>query len=467
MKLIVTRRTAQTLSRFSKNNSPFLVVAGMFAVAGIIFVFRSSAAVTSVSVEPEQGTLSGPVTKVTDTAASGGSYVRFGSTTGPIPGPNEPYLIDDASRTMTVNPIGDYTTNLRNLTAQLVTRADANNPWTLRLMPGTFTLTGGVTMTNLDHVHITSVYQNQPATVTKSSINVEYLFNCKFCNNFRISYLTFVGVTSTYDPNAIHWPDQGIYIGSSHDTKVDHSTFRNIGNAALRHNTRTDDPILGVNSYNHYIEDNTFENVWQVTTTQDSGTTHGGSRNWWVQRNTFRGMYGSLKFCSRTAGARDGHILNNTFTDSRTGSIEMCSTTALEIRGNTFTNNTGLVFSGYTNDTVAGGFEWGDDVTFADNTITGSVQGFRIAYDTYPDGYKPVGNNLVISGNRVSNLSDTDPNRATFRIVNGAAAGVTITNNAFTSIANRYYWEIPSGSTGITISGNTVNGAPFNSTTGR
>jgi hypothetical protein len=401
----------------------------------------------------------------------------WGMTTGtptptpaPTPGPTQAYLVDEATRTMTINPIGDYTTNLRTLMGQLVTKATATTPWTLRFMPGTYTLTGTIVTSNLDHVHITSVDQIRPATITKPSSSVDYFLTFRFANNIRISYLTFVGVTSVYDPawadgvndsTEAHWPDQGIWFGSSHDTRVDHSTFRNIGNAAIRHNTRLDDPIRPINSYNHFIEDNLFEKVWQVTTTQDGGNTHGGSRDWWVQRNTFKGIYGSLKFCSRTSGASGGHILNNTFLDTVTGPIELCGTTNIEIKTNTFTNINGLVVSAYTNDSAASGYHWGDNITFSGNSITNARQGIRFAYDRYSDGFQPVGHNLVVSGNTFNQMYDTDTGRGTIRVVNGPMIGASILNNTL-QIVNNNPWDFETGSSGIVIQGNTVNGASYN-----
>jgi hypothetical protein len=378
----------------------------------------------------------------------------------PTPGPAQEYVIDNATRTMTINPVGDFTANLDTLVTQLEGRSDQNELWTLRFMPGTYTLTSDIVMTELKNVHITSVNTASPAVITKTSMSVEYFFTCRYCSSIRISYLTFEGVTTAYDPNAVHWPDQGVWFGSSHDTRVDHSTFRHIGNAALRHNTRTDDPILGVNSYNHYIEDNTFEKVWQVTTTQDSGTTHGGSRDWWVQRNTFNQVYGSLKFCSRTSGAERGHILNNTFSNAYNGPIELCSTTDVEISNNTFQNNPGLVVSSYTNDAAGAGFQWGDNITFSNNTITGSVQGLRFDYTPYPDSFQAVGHNLVISGNTFLQITDTDPNRGTIRVVNGIVDNVDILNNTFTSVTTNDLFDLGS-STNVTIQGNTRDGVQY------
>jgi hypothetical protein len=82
---IAALRTIQTLARFTKNNMPLVVVVPVFAVAGVIFVFRSSAAVSSVSIETEQGTLSSPAVLVSDASASGGSYVKFSGGTVSAP----------------------------------------------------------------------------------------------------------------------------------------------------------------------------------------------------------------------------------------------------------------------------------------------------------------------------------------------------------------------------------------------
>lgn len=69
-----------------KRALPLLLFALGFAVIGTILLFASRAATPYVSLEPEQGTKSSSVTTVTDTTASGGQAVKFGTgTTGPSP----------------------------------------------------------------------------------------------------------------------------------------------------------------------------------------------------------------------------------------------------------------------------------------------------------------------------------------------------------------------------------------------
>ncbi len=59
-----------------------LIVIGVFVVLGGLYLVASHAATPFVSTEPETGTLSGCASMVTDTAASGGSAIKFGCATG-------------------------------------------------------------------------------------------------------------------------------------------------------------------------------------------------------------------------------------------------------------------------------------------------------------------------------------------------------------------------------------------------
>jgi hypothetical protein len=395
------------------------------------------------------------------------------SAPAPIPGSNQTYIIDDATRTMTINPVGDYTANLKMLVNRLATRADKSQLWTLRFMPGTYQMTSEVKTTRLENVHITSVDTAQPAHLRKvegwNSNTGMYLFRCEYCAHVRISYLQFTGLMTVYNPNdtVLHWPDQGVYYASSHNMRVDHSKFYNIGNAAVRTNTLEYDPILGVNSSNSWIEDNYFENVWQITTTSEGSVTHGATRDWWFQRNTIKNLRGSVKNCSRTAGAYGARILNNSWLDSTRDAIELCSVNKVEIRGNTFQNTGGFLVSGYTNNAQKDGvwnasFPWAQDITFAENVSTQSRYGLRLGLDPYTDGYQPVARNLVISNNRLSKVTATEHWKPVFQVEFGPVIGATVTNNTLSEITNGKYWGFASGSSGITIQGNSVNGASYN-----
>jgi hypothetical protein len=391
---------------------------------------------------------------------------NWGSTyTIPLPSPTDPYLVDPGSRTMTVNTVGDYTANLNLLLSQLESRSDKTDLWTLRLMPGTYNLTGPLDADGLRNVRITSVDTSQPASLVKGPAWAgEYMLHCLYCADVRIDHLDFTGKMATYDPsdNTVHWTDQGIWLGSSHDMRVDHSQFRNIGNAAIRTNTDKDDPVAGVNSWNTWIEDNDFDNVWQVTTTSDNTLTRGGTRDYWFQRNTFSNLRGSLKFCSRTDGAKNAHILDNTWNSSSAQAIELCSVNNVEIRRNNFKNIRSFILNAYTNDLAVTGFQWGEDLTVADNVANDVSLGLRFSLPKYNDNFQPVGRRISISNNQFTKITSADTGGAAIRVVNGPAENVSLTNNALAQVTNGFYWEFDNVSTGLLLQGNTVDGVPYN-----
>lgn len=367
-----------------------------------------------------------------------------------------------AATTYTVTPTGDrHAVTQRYLTA-LADRSDKATPWTLQFAPGTYDLPDQWTVTGLQNVHLTSQDPANPATLTKGpGWSGEYLVWLYHGSDIRVSHLNFVGdfVDDPGDHGA-HWHDQGVWFASCHDTRVDHCSFSDIGNAAIRHNTGLDDEP-GVHSWNHVVEDNTFVNCWQVTTTQEGDVDHGGSHDWTVRHNTFTRMRGSVKFASRTPGAHTAKILHNTWTDAADTPIELCSVDDVEIRGNSFTNTGGSLVNAYTND-VRGvrGFTWAHGITFADNTSHGSRDGFRLAMNRYGDGYQPSGSNLVVRNNTIAGVSSTDTAQATVRVVYGGVAGVVLADNRFSRIENDTPRSFDRACTGISIAGNTLDGSP-------
>jgi beta-glucanase (GH16 family) len=80
--------TIKNYSSFSKQQLVVFVL--IFALIGVYFLYRSFAAGAFASLEPENGTLSGAVTVGTDSTASGGKYVQFGSSPTPPPPPPPP-----------------------------------------------------------------------------------------------------------------------------------------------------------------------------------------------------------------------------------------------------------------------------------------------------------------------------------------------------------------------------------------
>lgn len=71
----ISRRTAEY-----RNAAPMMVAFVLFAFLGVHFIFVSKAATFATSSEAESGAVSGNAQTATDATASGGSYVKFGST---------------------------------------------------------------------------------------------------------------------------------------------------------------------------------------------------------------------------------------------------------------------------------------------------------------------------------------------------------------------------------------------------
>lgn len=74
------------LTKFRRSTAAIFVL--LFAIIGTTLLVITHAASPTFNIEPENGTASGNVTVGTDSTASGGKYVQFGSTSTTIPGSN-------------------------------------------------------------------------------------------------------------------------------------------------------------------------------------------------------------------------------------------------------------------------------------------------------------------------------------------------------------------------------------------
>lgn len=91
-------------------------VVALFVLAGFIII-NSHAAGPLLSVQPEAGALTSPASRVTDSTASGGSAIRFGSAVE-LPTPvAPPPVIGAPSCTTTVSPGGNISASIAGLTA--------------------------------------------------------------------------------------------------------------------------------------------------------------------------------------------------------------------------------------------------------------------------------------------------------------------------------------------------------------
>lgn len=373
------------------------------------------------------------------------------ATTAPL------YTLDAKNHIITIHPTGDASTQINSAFTYLANRSDQDTPWTMKFDAGKYYLERQIGANSLKNVTLLSD-RNNPAILIKSpSFQNEYLFYTRFSKNIAVKNFDFYGLSRVYNPNnytsdptAPVWMDQGLYFGSSNGVVVNMNRFFSFGNAAIRITTTERDPVRGVNSFNSEVTQNYFNNVFQVTTTSND-TVHGGSSDFLFQGNTFDDLRGSIKFASRTAGASNVYIRYNTIRSSSTDGIEIVGYVNMDIYKNVFQNIARNAINCYSNGRSVTGFQWGENITFRNNTVKNTGGGFRFSADAFGDGFQPIPKNVTFTANEFSDLTGSAP---AITLLNSPFPGLTITNNKFNNIPSKTYYYIQQKSTSMSISNN-------------
>lgn len=380
--------------------------------------------------------------------------------------PASAYLLDKTNHVVTISPGTDNATttaDIRNALTYLAGRSDKSTRWTAKFKPGKYYLTVQLVTSNLENVDFVSDPAN-PAMIIKaptwSSSNGEFMLFNRFSKNVSMKGFSFYGKTDYATSKDPVWPDQGIYFGSSNGVTIDNNKFNNFGNAALRVATYEKDPVAGVNSFNTKVINNTFNNIFQISTTSND-MIHGATANYVLENNKFYNLRGSVKFASRTAGAKNVKLVGNTINGGDHYGFEIDNYDDFEISGNTIQNVKEVAINIYTNARAPKGFPWGDNFTIARNVIETCGRGIRFSPDPYSDGYKPLPHNLVIDANTLTNITNPTTSLPAISITNGIVDGIKILNNKMNKIASKNYIGISSGSTNITKLGNYVDGVAY------
>jgi hypothetical protein len=352
------------------------------------------------------------------------------------------YTIDSQARIITLKPSEDAATQINNVLLYLNQRPDQGNVWTVRFEPGRYLLNKSIRLDRLQNVSLVSDRQN-PAILRKdpATFKNEYLFYTRFSKNVSVSGFDIYGLSVEFKPelyatssNPI-WHDQGLYFGSCNGVLVQENRFFNFGNAALRITTTESDPVRGVNSFNSTVLRNYFRNVYQVTTTSND-TIHGGTSNYYFMGNTFDELRGSLKFASRTTGATDVRVHFNSIRSGNTDGIEIVGYNNLELYKNKIQNVARHAINCYSNGRSGSGFQWGDNIHFISNEISGANWGLRFSADAFSDGYHPSPGNIRIEKNLFNNITGPSPAIA---LSNGTFQAPTIKDNQLNNIISKKY----------------------------
>ncbi|WP_373531524.1 hypothetical protein [Vampirovibrio sp.] len=376
------------------------------------------------------------------------------------------YQLDAGARSIGISPGSTpsaTTTDLRNALNYLATLKDKSRVWTVNMAPGKYFVTNQLTVRNLQNVNFLSNL-NSPAQLIKnpgwnSATGGEYLMHITYSKNVSVAGMQFYGTTNYTKNSDPVWSDQGIYFGSCDTVVIKNNGFFNFGNSALRVATHERDPIRGVNSRNTQVLNNLFNNIYQLSTTT-TDTLHGGTQNFLLQSNVFYNLRGSIKFASRTAGAKDIKILNNRINGGSHYGLELNNYNNVEIRGNQLQNIQEFAMNIYNNTNATGSFNWGENYTVADNVITNAGKGLRFSTEPYANGVKVNARNVKFDNNTFNGITNTSGNPAIAQ-VNGNIAGLTITRNKLSNIANKKYIGYTSGSTNVVYNNNQVNGSAF------
>jgi hypothetical protein len=377
------------------------------------------------------------------------------------------YQLDKTNRVISVSPSATpaaTTSDLRSAFSYLVNRADKTNLWTMKFAPGNYTLSAQVASSGLQNTIITSSDLSKPAKLIKvagwnSSTSAEYLLYFRMCKQVQMIGMEFYGQTNFATNANPYWPDQGVYFGSCNVVKVDRNKFFNFGNAALRVVTDSRDPVPGVNSFKTMVSNNTFNNIYQTATTSTDNIHGGTALSTWVN-NTFVNLRGSIKFASRTAGARTIEFINNVVNGGNHFGLEINNYTDFTLRGNTIQNIKEVAINIYTAN-VPNLFAWGDNFTIANNNIRNVGRGIRYSHDPYSSGYQNVPKNLIIDGNTLSEVRDPLNYVPAIWVTGGVVDGVKVTNNKLYSIANKKYIGVIQGSKNVSILNNMVDGVAY------
>ncbi len=376
------------------------------------------------------------------------------------------YTLDAPKKTITMAPGASASANntdFNNAISYLLKRTDKTSLWTVKLSPGNYYLAKQISASGLQNVSFVSDV-SKPAKLIKdktwnASTGGEYLMKFTFSKNISLTGMQFYGQTDFSKSLAPVWPDQGVDFGSCDTVTVKNNGFYNFGNSAIRVTTTERDPVRGVNSFNTTVTNNLFNNIYQTSTTPNDEI-HGGTANYLFANNVFYNLRGSVKFASRTDGAKNVRVLNNKINGGDHYGIEINNYNDMEISGNTIQNIKEFAINIYTSARATQTFDWGKNFTLAENNISNVGKGLRFSTEPYPDGKIVNASNLTIKNNIFNSVKDTS-SMPTIAQSNGKIAGLTITGNKLSNIANKKYIGYSSGSTQVTYYNNLVNGAPY------
>lgn len=271
------------------------------------------------------------------------------------------------------------------------------------------------------------------------------MFQWFYCSNIYIHDMELRGLTTGYtpDPNIVNG-DDGIRVLGSAMCRVERCILKDFGDSALRFHTSsywvgaksTTYPNAGVYSNNIIVQDCTFINCFQLSTTNSNSDYQGGSTGIWYVNNYFDGIGGSVKFANRAPGAMDVFLLDNRINKCGRHGFELDSIDNYIVRGNVFRNvlKYGVVLIANNQQPI--GFEFHDakiidNIFYCAGASTGG--GIYFASDLYPDNTLWDYRGLEICRNK---FYDCPNGSYPVQVANGSLVDFRLQDNTVDNCAN-------------------------------
>jgi len=284
------------------------------------------------------------------------------------------------------------------------------------------------------------------------------MFDFSFGDGLTVQNLEFEGQTSSISTS--EWWDDGIYVGSSHDTRIQNNRFSHFGDGALIIVTHPDDTSGVINSGNIEVRENYFYNVAQTSTT----SVKGGSSNYNFVNNIGVHIKGSFKFATRVDGAINLNILNNTVTSAgATSGIPTNNGFEIEgyknviINGNTLSSGqgVGMTIRSSQVEHSQGAYDWGD-ISVMNNRITNYRQAVYISNLPHlGDGSLAVASNINVSNNQIG-IMWNGKNQAVIHFVGEQFSQCRATYNTISSGNTYAVWYGGDQQDNILVEGNVL-----------
>ena len=227
------------------------------------------------------------------------------------------------------------------------------------------------------------------------------------CNDLHITGVTIQG---SFTGSAITFGDYGIRLRSCVRVLLEGSTFRDFGDGAWIVSTKLGGSVDKSESKDVTVTGNIFDNVWQTSTTGNSG----GVINYTFSNNICN-VLGAIKFATRSDNATGLVITGNVINSPYSTGVEIVGYVGVILADNIINSIEGVNIT--TNDASSATIAPLGEVRVTGNKITsetGSTLRFECRKRTFADynysGFQVIGNTLVnkniVGGSAISMSGD-------------------------------------------------------------